>query len=158
MSIAGAGQETMSMKSCGVMPMTLILFALLTATGARAQDVKPEATPPDPEADSLAAMKDKVHDPRVEKSQKGGSDWGMWDIGRPHPMQGKGEFGGHDAIGVAVGKLIYTDCSLYWDDPDTHKILCFSSQASLVYFLDAPRTNETRAEKRWREMSKKPAS
>ena len=62
--------------------------------------------PPDPEADSQAAMKDKVHDPRVEKSQKGGSDWGMWDIGRPHPMQGKGEFGGHDAIGVAAGKLI----------------------------------------------------
>jgi hypothetical protein len=146
------------MKSRGVKPMTLILLALMTAAGARAQEVKPDATPPDPEADSQAAMKFTVHDPRVEKSQKGGSDWGMWDIGRPHPMQGKGEFGGHDAIGVAAGKLIYTDCSLYWSDPDTHKILCFSSQASLVYFLDAPRTNAARAEKRWREMSKKPAS
>jgi hypothetical protein len=158
MSIAGAGRETKSMKLRGAKPVTLILFALLTAAGARAQDVKPEATPPDPEAESQAAMKDTVHDPRVEKSQKGGSDWGMWDIGRPHPMQGKGEFGGHDAIGIAAGKLIYTDCSLYWSDPDTHKILCFSSQASLVYFLDAPRTNAARAEKRWREMSKKPAS
>jgi hypothetical protein len=158
MSIAGAGRETKSMKLRGVTPMTLILFALLIAAGARAQEVKPEATPPDPEADSRAAMKFTVHDPRVEKSQKGGSDWGMWDIGRPHPMQGKGEFGGHDAIGIAAGKLIYTDCSLYWSDPDTHKILCFSSQASLVYFLDAPRTNAARAEKRWREMSKKPAS
>ena len=88
------------MKLRGVTPMALILFALVTVAGARAQEVKPEATPPDPEADSQAAMKDKVHDPRVEKSQKGGSDWGMWDIGRPHPMQGKGEFGGHDVIGV----------------------------------------------------------
>jgi hypothetical protein len=158
MSIAGAGQETKSMKLRGVKPMTLILLALMTAAGARAEDVKPDATPPDSEADSRAAMKFTVHDPRVEKSKKGGSDWGMWDIGRPHPMQGKGEFGGHDAIGVAAGKLIYTDCSLYWSDPDTHKILCFSSQASLVYFLDAPRTNAARAEKRWREMSKKPAS
>ncbi|HEY0147115.1 MAG TPA: hypothetical protein VGB93_13415 [Methylovirgula sp.] len=139
-------------------PIALILFAVLTTGPGLAQSVKPEATPPDPEAESRAAMKDQVHDPRVEKSQKGGNDWGMWDIGRPHPMQGKGEFGGHDVIGFAAGKLIYTDCSLYWNDPDKHKILCFSSQASLVYFLDAPRTNEMRAEKRWREMSKKPAS
>ncbi|MEI9916350.1 MAG: hypothetical protein WDN29_11685 [Methylovirgula sp.] len=146
------------MKSRRKRPIALILFAVLTTGPGLAQSVKPEATPPDPEAESRAAMKDQVHDPRVEKSQKGGNDWGMWDIGRPHPMQGKGEFGGHDVIGVAAGKLIYTDCSLYWNDPDKHKILCFSSQASLVYFLDAPRTNEMRAEKRWREMSKKPAS
>jgi hypothetical protein len=158
MSIAGAGQETKSMKLRGKKPTALILFALLTAGTGFAQSVKPEATPPDPEAESQAAMKDKVHDPRVEKSQNGSGDWGMWDIWRPHPMQGKGEFGGHDAIGVAAGKLIYTDCSLYWSDPDTKKILCFSSQASLVYFLDAPRTNAARAEKRWREMGKKPAS
>ena len=98
-------------------------------------------------------MKFAVHD-----SRKGGGDWDMWDIGRPHPMQGKGEFSGNDAIGVAVGKRITTDCSLYWNDPDTHKILCFSSQASLVYFLDAPQANAARAAKRWREMQKKPAS
>ncbi len=140
----------------GMKPMMLVLFALLT-TGARAQDVKPDI-PPDPEAESRAAMKFTVHDPRVEKSQNGGSDWGMWDIGRPHPMQGKGEFNGNDAIGIAAGKLIPTDCSLYWDNPDTHQILCFASQASLVYFLDAPRTNAARAAKRWREMGKKPAS
>ncbi|MEJ0052320.1 MAG: hypothetical protein WDN02_14130 [Methylovirgula sp.] len=146
------------MKLRGKRPIALILFAVLTAGPGLAQSVKPEAIPPDPEAESQAAMKDKVHDPRVEKSQKGGNDWGMWDIGRPHPMQGKGEFGGADAIGVAAGKLIPTDCSLYWNDPDSHKILCFSSQASLVYFLDAPGINKARAEKRWREMGKKPAS
>jgi hypothetical protein len=147
------------MKLRGKRPMALILFAVLTTGTGFAQSVKPEAAPPDPEAESQAAMKDTVHDPRIEKSQQnGGGDWGMWDIGRPHPMQGKGAFGGHDVIGVAAGKLIYTDCSLYWNDPDTHKILCFSSQASLVYFLESPRTNEARAEKRWREMGKKPAS
>jgi hypothetical protein len=125
---------------------------------ARAQTLQPDRNPPDPEADSQAAMKFTVHDSRIEKSQKGGSDWGMWDIGRPHPMQGKGEFGDHDAIGIAAGKLIPTDCSVYWDDPDTHKILCFSTQASLVYFLAAPKTNEARAAKRWQEMGRKPAS
>jgi hypothetical protein len=146
------------MTSWGKASTALVLFASLSAGTALAQSVKPEAVPPDPEADSQAAMKDTVRDPRIDKSQQGGSDWGMWDIGRPHPMQGKGEFGDADAIGVAAGQNIYTDCSLYWSDPDTHKILCFSSQASLVYFLDAPRTNEARAEKRWREMGKKPAS
>jgi hypothetical protein len=142
------------MKTCLI---TVALLALVVGSAARAQTVK-SATPEDPEADSQAAMKYAVHDPRVAKSQKGDSAWGMWDIGRPHPMQGKGEFGDHDPIGIAAGKLIYTDCSLYWSDPDTHKILCFSSQASLVYFLAAPQANEARAQKRWQEIGKKPAS
>jgi hypothetical protein len=135
----------------------LVLSALIACTFAQAETVKP-ATPEDPAANSQAAMKFTVHDSRITKSQKGGSAWGMWDIGRPHPMQGKGEFGDHDPIGVAAGKLIPTDCSVYWDDPDNHKILCFSTQASLVYFLAAPKTNEARAEKRWQEIGKKPAS
>lgn len=142
----------------GGLRMILMLGVLCAAfCAAQAQTLQPDR-PPDPETDSQAAMKFTVHDPRIDKSQKGGSDWGMWDIGRPHPMQGKGEFGDHDAIGIAAGKLIPTDCSVYWDDPDTRKILCFSTQASLVYFLAAPKTNEARASKRWREMGKKPAS
>ena len=131
----------------------ILAFSLTALVAAQAQSEKPAATPEDPEADSAAAMKFTVH-----HSKKGGGDWDMWDIGRPHPMQGKGEFGGNDAIGVAAGKRIPTDCSLYWDNPDTHKILCFSSQASLVYFLEAPQTNAARAEKRWHEMQKKPAT
>jgi hypothetical protein len=134
------------------------LFAIIAlGTAAIAETVKP-VKPEDPEADSQAAMKFKVHDSRLVKSQKGETAWGMWDIGRPHPMQGKGEFGDHDPIGVAAGKLIPTDCSLYWNDPDNHKIICFGSQASLVYFLAAPKANEARAEKRWQELNKKPAS
>jgi hypothetical protein len=144
-----------TMKSCSAKVAFFTILALGTA--ALAETVKPVA-PEDPEADSQAAMKFAVHDERVLKSQKGNSAWGMWDIGRPHPMQGKGEFGDHDPIGVAAGKLIYTDCSVYWDDPDNHKILCFSTQASLVYFLAAPKSNEARAEKRWQDIGKKPAS
>ncbi|QAY96549.1 hypothetical protein CWB41_13085 [Methylovirgula ligni] len=140
------------MTKTGARFFALLALLMIALVAARAQDVKPAATPEDPEADSAAAMKFTVHE-----SRKGG-DWDMWDIGRPHPMQGKGEFGDNDAIGVAAGKRIPTDCSLYWNDPDTHKILCFSSQASLVYFLDAPQANAARAAKRWREMQKKPAS
>jgi hypothetical protein len=132
--------------------------ALLTValSAAQAGEVKP-VTPTDPEADSQAAMKLTTGDPRVDQSRNGEVAWGMWKMGRPHPMQGKGEFGDHDAIGVVEGKLIPTDCSLYWDHPDKHKILCFSSQASLIYFLNAPTENAARAEERWREMQKKPA-
>lgn len=136
-----------------------VLIALgmipLLGAGGMAQSLGP-ATPEDPEADSRAAMKDTVHDPRIDQSKNGSGNWGMWDIGRPHPMQGKGAFGGHDPIGVAAGKLIPTDCSLFWSDPDTHQIFCFSSQASLVYFLDAPRKYETKAEKLWRDLKKVP--
>lgn len=132
------------------------LCALMVSAQAQTQNIKPAKS--DPEADSQAAMKFTVHDARITNSQKGDSAWGMWDIGRPHPMQGKGEFGDHDPIGVAAGKLIPTDCSVYWDDPDNHKILCFSTQASLVYFLAGPKANEARAEKRWREMRQKPAT
>jgi hypothetical protein len=130
-------------------------LAAVALAAVQAQDVEP-AAPANPEADSRAAMKFTVHDRRVDESRNGGVNWGMWDIGRPHPMQGRGEFGGHDAIGLVAGQLIPTDCSLYWNDPDTHKILCFSSQASLVYFLEAPKANAARAAERWRDMQKNP--
>jgi hypothetical protein len=135
----------------------LPVLLLQMAFSAHAENVKPDK-PPDPEADSEAAMKFTVHDPRIETSKTGDSAWGMWDIGRPHPMQGKGAFDDYDVIGVTAGKRIHTDCSVYWNDPDSHKILCFSTQASLVYFLQAPQRNAARAEKRWHEMNKKPAS
>ncbi len=134
---------------------TIALFTIMgaglnvtTLAAALAENVKP-ATPQNDEANSAAAMNDTVHDPRILDQQPGRS-WGMWDIGRPHPLQGKGVFDDHDPIGVAAGKLIPSDCSVNWIDPDTHKIFCFGSQASLVYFLAAPKANEARAEKAWR--------
>ncbi len=135
--------------------LSTIIGAGLSAA-ALAQNAGPTSTTPeDVNADSAAAMKDTVQDPRIVDAQPGRS-WGMWDIGRPHPMKGKGAFDDHDPIGIAAGKLIPTDCSLYWTDPDTHKLLCFSSQASLVYFLSAPKTNTARAEKRWHDLKRTP--
>jgi hypothetical protein len=132
--------------------------ALFLGGAALAQSAPPAtSTPQDDDANSAAAMKDNVQDPRIADEQPGRS-WGMWDIGRPHPLMGKGVFGDHDPIGIAAGKLIPTDCSVNWIDPDTHKVFCFGSQASLVYFLAAPKSNEARAEKRWRELKGAPAT
>jgi hypothetical protein len=132
--------------------------ALFLGGAALAQSVPPApSAPEDDDANSAAAMKDNVQDPRIAEQQPGRS-WGMWDIGRPHPLKGKGVFGDHDPIGIAAGKLIPTDCSVNWIDPDTHKVFCFGSQASLVYFLAAPKSNEARAEKRWRELKGAPAT
>ncbi len=134
---------------------TIALLATLSAglgAAALAQNAKPTpATPQDDNANSAAAMQDNLHDPRIA-GQRPGRSWGMWDIGRPHPLKGRGVFEDHDPIGVAAGKLIPTDCSVNWTDPDTHKIYCFGSQASLVYFLAAPKTNAARAEKLWRTL------
>jgi hypothetical protein len=132
--------------------------ALFLGGAALAQSAPPAASAPqDDDANSAAAMKDNVQDPRIAEQQPGRS-WGMWDIGRPHPLKGKGIFGDHDPIGIAAGKLIPTDCSVNWIDPDTHKVFCFGSQASLVHFLAAPKSNEARAEKRWRELKGAPAT
>jgi hypothetical protein len=117
--------------------LSTIIGAWLSAT-ALAQDAMPTSTTPeDDNASSAAAMKDTVNDPRIVDAQPGRS-WGMWDIGRPHPMKGRRVFDDHDPIVIAAGKLIPADCSVNWTDPDTHQVFCFSSQASLVYFLAAP--------------------
>lgn len=136
----------------------MALFTIIAfGAGATAQNAAPMSVPQDDDANSAAAMKDTAQDPAIVDARPGRS-WGMWDIGRPHPMKGKGAFEDHDPIGIAAGKLIPTDCSLYWSDPDTHRILCFASQASLVYFLSAPKQNEARADKHWRNLEKKPTS
>jgi hypothetical protein len=130
--------------------------ALFLGAAALAQSASPAASAPeDDNANSAAAMKDTTQDPRIADEQPGHS-WGMWDIGRPHPLKGKGAFDDHDPIGIAAGKLIPSDCSVNWIDPDSHRVFCFGSQASLVYFLAAPKSNEARAEKRWRELKGAP--
>ena len=60
-----------------------------------------------------------------------------------------GEFDGNDPIGLAAGATIPADCSLNWIDPDFHKLYCFSSATSLVYFLDSPRAFLARARRNW---------
>ncbi|HEY0145736.1 MAG TPA: hypothetical protein VGB93_06230 [Methylovirgula sp.] len=94
-------------------------------------------------------MADTVNDPRIEAARKSGM--GTWKWAVP-PVKMKGGFEDHDPIGLAAGKLVPADCSINWTDPDTHKLYCFTSATSLVYFLDAPHTNLARAEKGWRAL------
>lgn len=74
---------------------------------------------------------------------------GMWKWVVP-PIKMKGAFDDHDPIGLVAGKLIPADCSFNWTDPDTHKLYCFTSATSLVYFLDSPQTYLAQAERNWR--------
>jgi hypothetical protein len=98
---------------------------------------------------SNSDMADTVNDPRIAAAQN--SHMGTWKWVVP-PVKMKGGFADHDPIGLAAGKLIPADCSINWTNPDTHKLYCFTSATSLVYFLDAPHTNLARAEKGWRAL------
>jgi hypothetical protein len=63
---------------------------------------------------------------------------GIWKAVVPPPGSMKGEFDNNDPIGLYAGVKIKADCSLNWTNPDDHKLYCFSSATSLVFFLDAP--------------------
>jgi hypothetical protein len=89
-------------------------------------------------------------DPRIAAAQA--TQTGIWKAVVP-PVKMKGAFDDHDPIGLAAGKMIPADCSINWTDPDTHKLYCFSSATSLVYFLNAPHTNIARATKGWQSGS-----
>jgi len=123
--------------------LTLISISLLStyvvpSVPAFAQQKKPDVTAAGPRtnADSAAATRAMVE------------HTGMWKWAVP-PVKMKGAFANNDPIGLVAGKLIPADCSLNWTDPDTHKLYCFSSATSLVYFLDAPQTYLAEAEKTW---------
>jgi hypothetical protein len=77
---------------------------------------------------------------------------GIWKAATPPEGSMRGEFGSLDPVGLAAGAKIAADCSLNWVDPDFHKLYCFSSATSLVYFLDSPRAFLARAEKNWRKL------
>jgi hypothetical protein len=63
---------------------------------------------------------------------------GIWKAVVPAPGSMKGEFENNDPIGLYAGVKIKADCSLNWTNPDDHRLYCFSSATSLVFFLDAP--------------------
>jgi len=73
---------------------------------------------------------------------------GIWKSVVP-PVKMKGQFQDHDPIGLVAGQLIPADCSINWTDPDTHKLYCFTSATSLVFFLDSPQEYLSKAEKNW---------
>jgi hypothetical protein len=78
---------------------------------------------------------------------------GIWKAATPPSGSMHGEFDNNDPIGLAAGTKIPADCSLNWVDPDFHKLYCFSSATSLVYFLDSPRAFLARARKNWSALS-----
>ena len=121
----------------------LLLGCTLLAMSAYAQETKPGAASPDSNADSAPAV----------KAQTGHE--GIWKWVVP-PVKMKGGFDDHDPIGLVAGKLIPADCSFNWTDPDTHKLYCFTSATSLVYFLDSPQSYLAEAEKNWLALKGKP--
>lgn len=126
-------------------------------TAAMAQDAVPATAPAhaaslsqkNPDQASNKDMEDTVHDPRIAAARKSGVGTWKWVV---PPVKMKGAYNDHDPIGVAVGKLIPADCSINWTDPDTHKLFCFTSATSMVYFLNAPKANTARADKGWRAL------
>jgi hypothetical protein len=118
--------------------ISLFFAWALPCTSARAQEIRSVATSPRPDAVSVAAKALAEHA-------------GIWKWAVP-PTKMNGMFDDHDPIGLVAGKLIPADCSFNWTDPDTHKLYCFTSATSLVYFLDSPQTYIAEAEKTWRAL------
>ncbi|MHB1871532.1 MAG: hypothetical protein ACYCT1_11855 [Steroidobacteraceae bacterium] len=79
---------------------------------------------------------------------------GIWKWVVP-PVRMNGMFDDHDPIGLVAGKLIPADCAFNWTDPDTHRLICFTTATSLEYFLGSPRTYLVAAEKNWRALKGK---
>jgi hypothetical protein len=79
---------------------------------------------------------------------------GIWKAAVPPPGSMHGEFDSNDPIGVMAGARIWADCSINWTDPDSHRLYCFSSATSLVFFLEAPQEYLRRATKQWRELNR----
>jgi hypothetical protein len=123
-----------------LIPIALALAATLGAQVGRAQTSAPITQ------QSVEPIFGSKIDPRAVHALS--DHMGIWKAVVP-PVKMPGAFDDHDPIGVAAGKLIPADCSINWTDPDTHKLYCFTSATSLVYFLTAPHTNIGRATKSW---------
>ena len=78
---------------------------------------------------------------------------GIWKAVVPAAGSMRGEFDNNDPIGLYAGVKIKADCSLNWTNPDDHKLYCFSSATSLVFFLDAPAHYLESARESWRKLS-----
>ncbi len=131
----------------------LAIFCAALGTTAGAQSADQTAAPVDDQANSAAALKDAAKDPGIAHAERG--EKGIWKWVVP-PVRMNGAFDNHDPIGLIAGKKIPADCSINWADPDTHRLFCFASATSLVYFLDAPKDNTAQAEKVWRQMKRTP--
>jgi hypothetical protein len=79
---------------------------------------------------------------------------GIWKAAIPPQGSMHGEFDNNDPIGVMAGVRIWADCSINWTDPDSHRLYCFSSATSLVFFLEAPQDYLRRARKQWPQLNR----
>ena len=79
---------------------------------------------------------------------------GIWKAAIPPEGSMHGEFDSNDPIGVMAGARIWADCSINWTDPDSHRLYCFSSATSLVFFLEAPQDYLRRARKQWPQLNR----
>ncbi|MFZ0558974.1 MAG: hypothetical protein WAN31_04825 [Methylovirgula sp.] len=148
------------MTARSAIPLAAVVTALSVScapfgTAALAQPAGQvaSAAPVNNQSNSAAAMKDTLQDPRIANAQ--GAEKGIWKWVVP-PTKMKGAFDDNDPLGVIAGKKIPADCSINWTNPDTHRLYCFSSATSLVYFLYAPQTNIARAEKSWQGLKGSP--
>lgn len=123
--------------------ISLFLGCAVLSAPAQAQTMKPDVAVAGTNARRTAVPKTVTDRP------------GIWKWAVP-PIKMNGMFANNDPIGLVAGKLIPADCSLNWTDPDTHKLYCFSSATSLVYFLDWPQTYLAEAEKNWQALKGKP--
>jgi len=80
---------------------------------------------------------------------------GIWKAAVPRAGTMRGEFENNDPIGLYAGVRIKADCSVNWVNPDDHKLYCFSSATSLVFFLDAPASYLDQARKSWHKLNSK---
>ncbi len=138
-------------KIRGFAQFSLWVAGAWLASGLSSAVLAQSSNVPAPEINQVSSsdMADTVNDPRIATAQKAGMGTWKWVV---PPVKMKGGFDDHDPIGLAAGKLIPADCSINWTNPDTHKLYCFTSATSLVYFLDAPHMNLARAEKGWRAL------
>ena len=79
---------------------------------------------------------------------------GIWKAAVPPAGSMHGEFDSNDPIGVMAGARIWADCSINWTDPDSHRLYCFSSATSLVFFLESPQDYLRRAARQWRKLER----
>ena len=119
------------------MALLLVAFAAIGAAPLH-------AAPTDVAAAALA------HDATSSDPQRAG----IWKAAVPPAGSMHGEFDSNDPIGVMAGERIWADCSINWTDPDSHRLYCFSSATSLVFFLEAPQDYLRRATKQWRELER----
>ncbi len=65
-----------------------------------------------------------------------------------------GEYAGHCAQGLTMGKQVQTDCKISWQDTATHKNYCFSSEAMKADWAKDTKANIAKADAAFAKVAK----